>query len=326
MSLSTSCIRFGTAFVLAGLMAVPSALKGQSSDDAMQGKRVKIGDHTFVGNPLTGDPLPRTYFSQNLGIGRAVDVEFLPTFVIGEDTIQAISGDLLYALLSMEYQYRVKPWLGAYARVDLVARLGTDAGALLSEGATMLSGLELGWIIRLVENDKIALSATANVWNNSFTGINVFDWVEGIINDERVDLVRNTPSVRGGGGARFAWAPNDLFGVLARTDLSYGESIRRGEDQVMYKLAGAGELNLNDRYSVPLGFALGFELNNAPSDGDDFTQKANRGFFRVAYTGRDDFLIGLDFGLARLIDEAREEGRDTDLTTNNVSFRLRYYF
>jgi hypothetical protein len=189
----------------------------------------------------------------------------------------------------------------------------------------VLSGFELGWLIKLVENEKVALSATANLWNNSFTGINLLDWVDGIIEDQPVDLVRTVPSVRGGGGLRFAWAASDLVGVLATTEFGVGESIaRRGEDQFSFNLAGAIDVDLYARTSVPLGFAIGFDTTNSPRQGTDLTDNRTGGFLRLAYTGRDDFLLALDTGLSRL--STVEDATEDDVSTGSIVLNMRYYF
>lgn len=55
------------------------------------------------------------------------------------------------------------------------------------------------------------------------------------MNGEPVDLVRSVPSVRAGGGLRFAWAASDLVGVVAGTEVGFGESVaRRDDDQVSF--------------------------------------------------------------------------------------------
>jgi hypothetical protein len=325
MSPIGSRIWMGLLFALAGMMSVPLGATAQTGDEGPDRKRPLLGEHRFITNEATRDPFSRTQISQTLGIGRALDVEFLPAFEVGGDTIDAISGDLLFAVLNFEYQHAVKDWLGVYVSVDMVGRLGTDVGALLSSGATVLSGFELGWLIKLVESDKVALSATANLWNNSFTGINLLDWVDGIIEDEPVDLVRSVPSVRGGGGLRFAWAASDLVGVLATTELGLGESVaRRGEDQVSFKLGGAVDFDLYARTSVPIGFAVGFDLTNSPREGSDLTDTRTGGFLRLAYTGRDDFLLALDTGLSRL--STVEDATEDDVSTGSIVLNMRYYF
>ena len=326
MSASRSVLRLGWMFAVVALVGTPLGASAQSGDGEPQPKRPLLGDHRFIPNNLTRDPFPRTFVRNSLGIGQAVDIEFVPSLDIGGgDTLPGLSGDLLFAVLDFEYQHRVKDWMAVWGKVNMVGRLGTNVGALLSEGATVLAGFELGWLIRLVENDKVALSATANLWNNSFTGVNFADWVEGVIDNEPVPLVRNVPSVRAGGGLRFAWAASDLIGVTAGTEVGLGESVaRRGEDQVSFQLSGAVDLDLYARTRVPLGFALGFEATNSPREGSELADKVNRGLFRVAYTGRDDFLISVDVSLSRL-SFAKSEVED-NVKSGSFVMNMRYYF
>ena len=318
-------LRLGGILVFAILMGIPLDASAQSGEGESQPKRPVLGDHRFIPNNNTRDPFPRTYVRNSLGIGQAVDIEFLPSLDIGGgDTIPGLSGDLLFAVLDFEYQHRVKDWMAVWGKVNMLGRLGTNVGALLSEGATVLTGFELGWLIRLVENDKVALSATANLWNNSFTGVNFADWVVGIVDNEPVPLVRKVPSVRAGGGLRFAWAASDLIGVTAGTELGFGESVaRRDEDQVSFQLSGAVDLDLYARTRVPLGFALGFEATNSPREGGELTDKVNKGLFRLAYTGRDDFVIALDATFSRV---SFTTDAEQDISSGSIVMNMRYYF
>jgi hypothetical protein len=321
--------RAGLLLALGSLLPIGAAncLSAQGPEEGPDRLRPLLGDHRFIPNNITRDPFSRTFVRNSLGIGQALDIQFTPRLDIGGgDTIPGLSGDLLFAVLDFEYQYAVKDWMAVWGKVNLVGRLGTDVGAILSQGATVLTGFELGWLIRLVETEKVGLSATANLWNNSFTGVNFADWIEGIIEDEQVPLVRDVPSVRAGGGLRFAWAASDLVGVLASTEIGVGESVaRRGEDQVSFQLAGAVDLDLYARTSVPLGFALGFETTTSPREGSELTDRANRGFFRIAYTGREDFVIAIDsrFSSLSFTDEASE---DENIDSGSLLLNMRYYF
>lgn len=325
---STVRARWGLILAL-GALVVAGASPGLSAQNTEEGGdrlRPLLGGHRFVPNNFTRDPFSRTYVGNSLGIGQALDIQFVPRLEIeGLDTIPGLSGDLLFAVLDFEYQYAVKDWLAVWGKVNLIGRLGTDVGAILAQGATVLSGFELGWLMRLVESDKVALSATANLWNNTFTGVNFADWVEGIIEDEQVPLVRDVPSVRAGGGLRFAWAASDMIGVLASTELGLGESVaRRGEDQVSFQISGAVDLDLYARTSVPLGFALGLERTTSPREGSELTDRASRGFFRIAYTGREDFVIALDSNFSNL--SFRDEASEDDVKSGSLLFSMRYYF
>lgn len=317
----------------AALPLLGALLGGGIADLAAQGSasnpdrlRPVLGAHRFVPNEITRDPFSRTYVRNALGVGRALDIEFLPSLEIeGGDTIPGLSGDLLLALLDFEYQHGVKDWMAVWGRVNLVGRLGADVGALLSEGATIMSGFELGWLLRLLETDHVALSGTLNVWKNSFTGVNVADWVAGIINAEPVPLARNVPSLQAGGGLRFAWAVSRLLGITAGSDLGFGEHVTtRKSNEVVFRIAGAVDLDLRSRTSVPLGFVLGLEGNNSPHEGNDVTDRVGRGFVRVAYTGREDFVIAVTYHLSQLHYAAN---RTTGLVhVGSILLNMRYYF
>jgi len=308
------------------IASASAALSAQGSDDGSDKLRPLLGEHRFVPNDVTRDPFSRTYVRNALGVGRALDIEFLPSLDIeGGDTIPGLSGDLLFAVLDFEFQHAVKDWMGVWGRVNLVGRLGTDVGALLSEGATILSGFEIGWLLRIVETNRVALSGTVNLWNNSFTGVNVADWVAGIINAEQVPLVQNVPSVQAGAGLRVAWGVSSLIGVTAATELGFGEAVfRREPDQVLLRGSGAVDLNLLARSSVPLGFVLGFEATNAPRSGDARTDRLSQGFFRIAYTGRDDFVIAVNYSRSRVY-FTRQDDKDAT-STGTILLNMRYYF
>lgn len=313
------------AFAVTALLAALTAMAGPNlaaQEQPQQGKRPRLGAHQFIPNPLTQDPFPRTYIRQGLGVGQALNLDLIPTFVVGGDTIEGLKGDLLFATLDLEYQQRIKDWLAMWGQLNLVGRLGTDVGAILTEGATVLTGFEIGWLLRLLENEQVALAATATVWNNNYTGINFLDWVEGVVDGEPVDLVRKTPSVRGGGGLRFAWTATDWLGVNLSGETGYGESLDRSKgDRWFVTLAGGASIDLYARTPVPIGFVLGMQTNTFPNQGSDIADRLTRGLFRIAYTGRDDFVIGLDSSFGSL---SRPDEDSVD--TGAFQLNLRYYF
>jgi len=317
------------AVLLLSVLVLSGGIAGLAAQGATGGPgrlRPVLGAHRFVPNEITRDPFPRTFVRNALGVGRALDIQFLPSLDIeGGDTIPGLSGDLLLALLDFEYQHAVKDWMAVWGRVNLVGRLGVDVGALLSEGATILSGFEFGWLLRLLATDHVALSGTLNFWKNSFTGVNVADWVAGFINGEPVPLARNVPSLQAGGGLRFAWAVSRLFGMTVGSDLGFGEPVTtREQNEVVFRIAGAVDLDLRTRTSVPLGFVLGVEGDNSPHEGNDVTDRLSRGFFRVAYTGREDFVIAVTYSLTQLHYAA---SRTTGVAhVGSILLNMRYYF
>ena len=306
------------AVLVATTQLAPATLTAQEGDS----RRPVLGDHRFVPNTLTDGPFARTQIRQNLGVGQLLDLDLVPEFVIGDDTISGIQGDLLFAQLELEYQHAIKEWLGFWAQVGLSGRLGTDVGAILTEGATLVTGFELGWLVRLMENERMALSATANVSNSRFTGINFFEWAEGIVDDEPVPLVRKTPSIRAGVGLRFAWAANEWLGLNATGETGYGEPLVRTEsDRGYLSLAGGASVDLDPITPVPIGFSLAFKSTNFPENGSDIADKVTQGSFQIAYTAKDDFVLALEntFAVVSRLDA-------DDVNSGSITLGMRYYF
>ncbi len=284
---------------LVALISVPTAAAGQSDAD---GKRPQLGEHRFIVNTLTRDPFPRTYLRQQLGVGKVLDVDILPEIEIAGDTIGGQKGNLLFANLEIEYMQRLDDWVSVWGQVNVNARLGDDLGALLGQGVTVVNGFELGWLFRVLSREKVQLAATANLWNGSFTGIDLVGFVEDIVNDSVTPrLVRKTPTLRGGGGLRLAWAANRWLGINATGEVGYGEAIdRRDEDKTFVHLAGGASVDLMPLINTPIGFALAADWDTYPRQGGDLSQNLTRIELRLAYTGREDFLVSLDLGWARL--------------------------
>lgn len=315
-----------SAAVLTGITSIRANAQQTDSTPAAEhndGLRPKLGPHRFIPNPLTRDPFPRTYVDNSLGIGTGRDLPIIPKFEISPgDTIGGVTGDLIFALLNFEYQQRIKNWMAFWARVDVRARIGDGAGALLAEGVTLTTGFEIGWMFRLLEKDRIMLSATAQVSNNTLTGISILDFLQGVIDSTGAPLVTTTPVVRSGLGLRFAWALNPWLGLTARTEFGYGESIDRAQGNVTSgDLSLAASVDFNPLINAPVGVVLAIEKVFSPDRALDDIDDVRVGLLRVAYTGRDDFIIALDITVATV---PLRSGGSIDATSTKVS--MRYYF
>ncbi len=87
----------------------------------------------------------------------------------------------------------------------------------------MSTGFELGWLIRLFERERTALSLDLNLSERAYTGINIFQFVEDVVDGVPASLVRKTPSTRSSAGLRYAWAVSPLMGASARAESGFGE-------------------------------------------------------------------------------------------------------
>lgn len=284
-------------------------------------KRPVLGPHRFIPNPITEDPFPRTFVRNSLGVGKALDLTIIPEFVIGTDTVDAVTGDLIFALLDFQYSQRIKEWMGFWASVRVRGRLGDNAGALITEGVTLSTGFDIGWMFKFLETDRIAMSATAQVTKGSFTGMNLFSFIQGVIDSQPVPLVRKVPTLWAGPGLRFAWAANTWLGVTANGKLMYGEGADRTQNgQAFWTMSAAASLDFASLIHVPVGLVLAAQVASDDPNGES-SNASKGGMVRIAYTGRDDFIIALDVSSLRT---TLFSGTTVDIGSTRIS--MRYYF
>ena len=304
--------------LLVVLNLTPSA--GRAEDDL---RIPHLSGHQFTVNTLTGDPFVKTYIRNTLGIGQSIDL-FVPIIEIGDPPqVLGLKGDLLQAILEFEYQQAVKDWVAFRVQVRVTGRLGTGAQSLLASGVTANTGFEFGWLFKLAEGEKTALSATLNLWNNSVTVVDFLGFVDGVVNPPSQPLVKTVPSTRGGGGLRYAWAASDLVGFIFKGESGMGESVdRSNSDEWFLNFAAAVDFDLKTKTDVPLGLALGYKFDTFPEGGEDLDSAKHDAVFRISYTGTTDFLLSLDFNYGWF--KLKDVSETTKFTSTLLN--LRYYF
>lgn len=259
-----------------------------------------LNNHKFIVNSQTRSPFIKSYFNNQLGLGQALDLQ-VPILDVDGETVVGLRGTLYFIILDFEYQYAVNDWLAVWLRFGISSRIGDGPQALLAQGINATTGSELGWLFKLLETKKTFLSATVNMWNSSGTVIDIYNYLNRIVDegeiapDNQLVITRNFIEI--GGGLRYAWAASDLFGVNALAEFSYGESVdRRDEKDIFYNLAISSDVDLNSVSNVPIGFVLGLKMSSFMNASDTSIKgPVSSFFFKTVYTGEDDFLIGLNF-------------------------------
>ncbi len=285
------------------------------------GSRPSLFGHGFTESVDVPSPFVRSFIRNRLGAGKAFDVA-TPAIDVGGQPIGGSEGDLLFAILDFEYQYAIKPWIALRGRGIGFGRFGSDTRSLLAQGITMSTGFEFGWLVRLHERERTALSLDLSLAQRSFTDINLARYIDEIIAGDPAILVRKTPTMRGGAGLRFAWAASPLLGVTVNGNLGNGESVDRTQsDNLFWGLAGAVDFDLRTKTSLPMSVALGQSYATFPEFGDDVVDGAYVTFVRLSYLGREDFLMSLDVSYEHL------PLADDKPALNGATFtiNLRYY-
>jgi len=307
--------------VLAASALSSTVVLAQDSGDSDWKAPHKNG-HTF--SPVNGipDAYVRSYIRNNLGMSQTSDVD-IPLGVIGEDTLFASRGALLFANLGIEYQQTIKEWIAFRVKLKVNGRLGTGTSALLTSGVSATTGFELGWLMRLLETDKGYMSLSFDVKNSSFTTINIADFVDDIINGENAELVKKTPSMRAGVGLRYTHAFSPLVGLVSYFETGYGESVDRVSDDEWFTQFGASvDFDLAGVGWVPIGLAVGYQQDSFPEGGADITDVVRGFLFRIGYTGRKDLALGLNFVYSTFPSDQLDE----KIKSTGATLDLRYYF
>lgn len=307
---------------LAVAVAVAAMGMAPSTVSAQDVRRPVLGEHTFLEHAIFPGAFVATSLRTQLGVGRALDISGLP--IVEIDTLQfgGERGNLYFALLNLGYGQKITDWFQLGAQVSLVGRLGDGVNTILAQGATMNFAGDLGAKFRLYQGETTYVSAGVSLARDNVTVIDFKGWVAGLLEDERVPLVTKRPSTRLGLNATGAWAPVHWLGLQAHAKYSRGKNLAIEQDTEWYNTLGlSADFDLLSVSSIPIGFVLGGLRDTFPRSINDLADAVYVGLFRIAYTGRSDFVVGLDFTADRL---PLREGKPLDAGT--VQFSTRYYF
>ncbi len=281
-----------------------------------------LNRHTFIPNSYVGQPFLNSFYNNELGFAQSSKIRF-PLLEIDGKPIFGESGGVLFMNLSFEYQQKVKEWMALTVKVKVATRIGTDVKSLLSQGINSVGYFDISWIFRLAQTEKLQLSAILTVRNAKGNFINIKRFVEDIINGvPDPSISQQVPALTGGGGLRFAYGINDLWGFYTMADLHYGERFVRGESAIIYRAGGTVDLNLSGRTMVPIGFSASYVISIMP----DVLYLADKAghivSFKAAYTGSPDLSLGVEFSLAQI----PVQGLENNLNVSGATLALRYYF
>ncbi len=292
-----------TALFLILSVILSPAIRAQEQSmanlDSTLAQRVGVlSGHAFIPSAFIQDPFIRTYLKSDLGFGSTIN-RVAPLVVVQGDTLGGSKGDFMFALFSVEYQQTIRPWLAIRGRLDVIGRLANGTTTLIAQGVTLYSGFELGWLFQAVKSERFFLSGSLGMRNASATDVYLQRFVDGIVQDGTIlpgnRLVESTPTLRGTGGVRGAYTLSRLTGVTVSGNLDYGESLNRSDpDRWYYGLAVAFDFNLRSNDGPPLGFVVGGSTGSAPDAAEGDSRTAQIVFGRIAYTGAEQFALGLD--------------------------------
>ncbi len=285
--------------LLLGVIAVgvlAQARPAHAQVDAGRHQLPSKNEHVFVPTTFIPDAFVDTELSLGLGYSSSLETD-VPIFGPGGQQIATVEGDLLFITGGFEFNCALRDWIGFTARFNALARSGGNTASIFATGLSAASSFGLGWEFRLKESDRSMLSAGVEVNRTSITLVDVAAFVE----DVSLGLSRTVTPLFASARAQYAYGVNDLVGLSASASMGFGENPRDDyTSDWFWKVGGVASFNLNQRYDVPLGFALGVLTNSYPLSVENADGNAWAGLASVAYMGRPDFAINLDMTYERV--------------------------
>jgi hypothetical protein len=281
----------------------------------------ELNRHVFTYISNIKYPFTNTAFTTNLGFGSANNLSYNIGNINGRP-IAGLNGSLTFAHLSFDYQQRVRDWIALYMSGSLTTRLGTNLFSLLSQGVNAVSSFRIGWLIRIAEGEKYALSGTIGLNNSSGTFINLRKFAEDIINRvPNPSITTDVPIMLGDFGLQFAYGFNQVIGLNLDGNVSFGESFDRGDPDLRYALKTAFDFNFI-KYRVPLGLVFSGSLVSQPELVYTENGTASIVGVKLSYTGTRDFLLGVE--ATRMSIPLEDVDQKSHFKVGMIS--MRYYF
>jgi len=286
-----------------------------------------LNDHYFTPNSNFHSPFMTTFFKT--GIGGGVSLNNIPIYVNeGEKLLGTLEGENTYVTADIHVQVEAKEWLAVWFRYQANARIGSSTPTILAHGVTAITGFEFGWMLRLWHNKKNQLTGTIAINNTSVSALHLLNYLKNVITNPdsiNASLSREKNPLDGVAGVRYAYSFSNMIGIQAFINASYGESLLKDNRNVWKFDTGIlGSFNFIHSHDIPLGLNLGYTIQKfSLFEGQD-EDNAQSFIFKVAYTGREEYNIGLEFmrvtTAAPLIEGAEK------LEYLSTAFVMVYYF
>ena len=304
-----------------------SSAKAQSSDSSPDNQRSEplvpsLNGHSFITSSYLRSSFISTNLDADLGFGMTSKLD-IPGIIIGDFEILDFEGSLLFFDINVAYQQRVTSWLAFYATFKVAGRLGTEMSTILAEGVNTLAGGDIGWMIRIKTTEKFNLSGTININNITGSFINVTDYFKEIIDGiPYPTVIKKVPALSVGMGLRGAYAFNPTYGFQFQGGAAYGESLERESTSAYFSGGFLFDVDFNPKHNVPVGLALGYTNSSAPLIVMNNGGVANLFTGKLAYTGSDEFELGLQFTHYNV----KINSVDSKPFISKILLSLRFYF
>jgi hypothetical protein len=284
----------------------------------------ELAGHHFMPSGRLPDPFVTTHARFRTAGGMADG--FQATFEVpGADSTRVTSGDIGFFGLDFEYQQNLFERASARLSLEGNARVGVDNASVLSSGLSSTYGVELEGKYRVLRYTKTVLTAHAIFAQKSLFGLNPLQFAEGIVedgydDDDTIVIEDNLSRIVLGPG--MAWAPRPWLGFTGHALVGPADPFNDVGDDTAFRWAITGDVDFKPLVGFPIGIMGAFDYDSLPEVDNDFVEGVNSYTFQAAYTGRDEFSIGLEI----IHSDVKQSDLLDDFGSTLVSLNSRYYF
>lgn len=262
-----------------------------------------LNGHEFIISTHTKSPFIQSALNLDIGTGMTTGFELPPVIIDSSNIFDGVQGEISLSNFLLQYTAKLNDWLAFWLNFKGIGRFGTQTRSLIYEGINIATGYEFGWVFKLWENKKNLLSGTINVSNNNYNIIGLSDFLKGVIDSGRVTpdnkVTYYVPSLSVIAGARYATAFNKSFGLMAITELGYGESTEiNNPDEFIANFGVTFDYNMLPKTNIPIGFTLGYYQNSNAILGQQKFGNPQNIVSQISYTGKPDLNLGIELSYA----------------------------
>jgi len=306
---------------------LPLFIYGQvSSLSVIERSLPVLNEHYFTPTTVFPSPFMTTFFQT--GIGGGLSLTTIPYSLNDGNITGTIDGENTYVTADILVQAKAKDWLSVWFRYQANARIGSSKATILTHGVTSITGFDFGWMFRLWHNKKSQLSGTIKINNSMVSSIHLLNYIKDIINNpdsSKVSLSKKRNPLYGGAGLRYAHSFSDVIGLQAFLNAAYGEAIlKKNENIWKFDMGILGSFSFAHKYDIPIGVNLGYLIQKFALFSNQEEDNSNSIIFKLAYTGREEYNIGLEILHISTVAPLLENTATLDYLT--TSFVMVYYF
>jgi hypothetical protein len=311
--------------ILMATAGVPATARAADDTHPPSKDDRSLNDHWFIPSGRLTDPFVTTHVRSRVAAGFASRFKS-PYIVVSGDTLGQLGGDLAFFGLDFEYQQNLFHMASLRLSLEGNARAGTSGSTMLANGVTSLYGLELEGKARILRRSKLELTGVAGLSRKDAFDINLIRFAKGILDSgeaETGELVEQSDIQRYYAGPAMAYAVKPWLGFTGYAFFGSAKPFdRESVDHFLFRGAITGQVDFGKLSSIPVGLAIGYDMDSFPEAADSRIEGIPTWTIQVAYTGRQDFSLGLEVANSKLeISDSESAFHSTVININ-----MRYYF